>query len=78
MTRRNTYPNKDWRSKPNSAYSRSDSWTTRYYHRKTGDTIFNALGGLNMTDDDSSMNVAESSYLMNVRLGGTKEPRTRS
>ena len=78
MTRRNTYPNKDWRSKPNSAYSRSDSWTTRYYHRKTGDTIFNALGGLNMTDDDSAMNVAESSYLMNVRLGGTKEPRTRA
>lgn len=78
MTRRITYPNKDWRSRPNAPYARSDSWTTRYYHRKTGNTVFNALGGLNMTDDDNAMNVAESPYLMNVRLNGTKEKRTRA
>lgn len=78
MTRRQTYPNKRWQNKPNAAYSRSDSWTTRYYHRKTGASVISSLGGLNVTDDDYTMHTAESPYLMNTRLNGTRETRSRA
>lgn len=76
--RRVSYPNKKWFQKPEGPYARSDSWSSRYYHRKTGGTIMANMAGLNVTDSDFTKKKGESPYLMNARLNGTKETRTRS
>ena len=76
--RRQSYPNKKWFQRPESAYARSDSWTTRHYHRKTGGSIIAAMAGLNVTDSDFTKKKGESPFLMNARMNGTKETRTRS
>lgn len=76
--RRVSYPNKKWFQRPDGAYARSDSWTSKYYHRKTGGTIMATMAGLNVTDSDFTRRKGESPFLMNARLNGTKETRTRS
>ena len=76
--RRQAYPNKKWFQRPDSAYARSDSWSTRHYHRKVGGTMVTQMAGLNVTDSDYTRKVGESPWLMNSRLNGTKETRARS
>lgn len=76
--RRVAYPNKKFFQRPEGAYARSDSWTTRHYHRKTGGSIQATMAGLNVTDSDFTRRNGESPYLMNARLNGSKETRSRS
>ena len=76
--RRVAYPNKKFFQKPDSAYARSDSWTSKYFHRKTGGTVQATMAGLNVTDSDFTRKKGESPFLTNARLNGTKETRTRS
>lgn len=76
--RRVAYPNKKFFQKPDSAYARSDAWTSRYFHRKTGGTVQATMAGLNVTDSDFTRKKGESPFLTNARLNGTKETRTRS
>lgn len=76
--RRAAYPNRKHFQRPDSAYARSDSWTTRYFHRKTGGTLLATMAGLNVTDSDYTRKKGESPFMMNARLNGTKETRTRS
>lgn len=78
MARRVSYPNKKFWQRPEGAYARSDSWSTRYYHRKTGGTIIATMSGLNVTDSDYTKKLGESPYLVNSRLNGTKETRARA
>ena len=76
--RRASYPNKKWFQRPEGAYARSDGWSTRYFHRKTGGSIIASMAGLNVTDSDYTRRNGESPFLSNARLNGTKETRTRS
>lgn len=76
--RRVSYQNKKWFQRPESAYARSDSWTSKHYHRKTGGTMQATMAGLNVTDSDFTKRNGESPYLLNARLNGTKEKRARS
>lgn len=76
--RRQSYVNTNWYQRPGSAYARSSGWATRYYNRKTGDTVVTALSGLNVTDDDFSKKKGESPKIENARLNGSKEARKRA
>ena len=76
--RRTSYPNKKWFQRPEGAYSRSSSWTTRYYHRKTGNSTISTMSGLNVTNSSLEMKKGESPYLLNARLQGAKETKIRA
>lgn len=76
--RRVSYPNKKWLQRPEGAYARSDSWTTKYYHRKTGNSTITTMSGLNTTNSSYEMKKGESPYILNSRLQGSKETKIRA
>lgn len=76
--RRTSYPNKKWYQRPEGAYARSSGWSTRYYHRKTGNSTITTMSGINTTNSTYEMKKGESPYLLNARLQGSKEKRIRA
>ena len=76
--RRVSYPNKKFINRPEGAYSRSDKWTSRYYHRKVGNSTVTTMSGLNVTNSTFEMKNGESPYISNARLQGSKESRVRA
>lgn len=78
MARHYRYINRRDFQRPDGPPARTDGWSTRYYHRKTGGTMVYEMTGLNVTDSDLTRRKGESPYLLNARMNGTKETRNRA
>lgn len=76
MARRRTASRKKFERYPNAYARTSDTWTTRYYNRKT-DPLFNLLG-LDTANDDFHKPEGSSPYLRNVRYMGERETEQRA
>jgi len=76
MARRRTSSPKFWEKYKNVYAKTADTWTTRYYTRKS-DPQFNLLG-LDTASDDFHKKDGSSPYLSNVRYMGEREPNQRA
>lgn len=76
MARKKTNNLRHWQKYPNTYARTSDTWTTRYYNRKS-DPIFNLLG-LSTAPDDYHKPDGSSPFLTNVRYMGEREEGQRA
>lgn len=76
MARRRTASPKFWEKYKNVYARTSDTWQTRYYHRKA-DPVFEMLG-LCTVPDDMHKKDGSSPYLKNVRYMGEREENQRA
>lgn len=76
MARRRTASRKNFERYPNVYARTSDTWTTRYYQRKTRPNF--SLLGLNTANDDFHKPEGSSPYLTNVRYMGEREEDQRA
>lgn len=76
MARRSSPTPRHWEKHPGVPARTSDTWTTRYYNRKS-DPIFNMFG-LDTTPDDFHKKEGSSPYLTNVRFMGEREEQQRA
>jgi hypothetical protein len=76
MARRGSPTPRDFQRHPGIYARTSDTWTTRYYNRKS-DPLFNMLG-LDTNPDDFHKKDGSSPYLTNVRFMGEREAQQRA